>query len=64
MKKSCGFRFQDHYVYRQIFPSGTYKIMVWTKDSLMDDEQPADVSFCGNSHQECMDQLKWWLVNE
>jgi hypothetical protein len=61
-RTTCGFRFQGHYVYRQIFPSGTYKIMVWVASTLaIGEETIADVAFCGKSHVECMDKLKQWL---
>ena len=59
MKKECSFRFQGHYIYRQIFPDGIYKIMVWLSPT--EEESVADVAFTGKSHKECMDKLKRWL---
>jgi hypothetical protein len=62
MKKACGFRFQGHYVYRQYFEEhGRYKIMVWVASNPPEEELCADVAFCGDSHNECMDKLKQWL---
>ena len=60
-KQDCSFRFQGHYVNRQIFPSGRYKIMVWVKANPPEEELCADVAFCGDSHKECMDKLRQWL---
>jgi hypothetical protein len=60
-RTTCGFRFQGHYIYRQIFPSGTYKIMVWVASNPPEEESIADVAFTGKSHNECMTKLKQWL---
>lgn len=61
-RTTCGFRFQGHYVYRQIFDDGIYKIMVWVASTLaIGEETITDVAFCGDSHVECMDKLKQWL---
>jgi hypothetical protein len=60
-RTTCGFRFQGHYVYRQIFPNGRYKIMVWVASNPPEEELCADVAFCGDSHAECMGKLNQWL---
>ena len=60
-RTECSFRFQGHYVNRQIFPSGRYKIMVWVASNPSEEELCADVAFTGDSHVECMNKLKQWL---